>query len=121
MENNEFGIFPEVEIEKPKFHLEVTYTGTEEIPVYDKDGNQTGTKTRVTGRIVKKVWDDPEELKKQRRSERKSLLNAFDKWEKAVLRGRESDDYAIMAWYKDLLDLKETAFANVPLRIQYYL
>lgn len=62
-----------------------------------------------------------EELKEKLRSKRTSLLNAFDKWEKAVLRGRESDDYAIMAWYKELLDLKETAFANVPVRIQYYL
>lgn len=55
------------------------------------------------------------------RTERNVLLEAFDKWEKAVLRGREQDDLSIMNWYYDLLDLKETAFANVPSEIKYYL
>ncbi len=55
------------------------------------------------------------------REQRATLLSAFVKWEKAVLREREVDDYSIMTWYRDLLDLKETAFENVPARIKYYL
>lgn len=55
------------------------------------------------------------------RTKRAKLLTAFDKWEKAVLRGRETDSIAIMQWYKDLLDLKESAFNSVPERVKYYL
>lgn len=62
-----------------------------------------------------------EELKDIKRSKRIVLLNAFDKWEKAVLREREQDDYIIMSWYKDLLDLKDSAFDIVPDRIKYYM
>lgn len=65
MENNELNLIPEAEIEKPKFHYEPMQTFTEEIPLYDENGNQTGTETRITGRILKKVWTDEEELKKQ--------------------------------------------------------
>lgn len=65
MENSELNIIPEVEIEQPKFHYEPTFEATEQVPVYDKDGNQTGTETRVTGRILKKVWTDEEEIKKE--------------------------------------------------------
>lgn len=56
----------------------------------------------------------------KKRNKRRVLLNAFDKWEKAVLRGREVDDPVIMKWYKDILDLVESAFNNIPERIQYY-
>lgn len=66
-----------------------------------------------------------EELEEQRltnrRAERVSLLAAFDKWEKAVMRGREEESEEIMQWYYDLLDLKELAFENVPERVKYYL
>lgn len=55
------------------------------------------------------------------RQRRKPLLDAFDKWEKAVLRGRETDNETIMQWFNDLLDLKENAFADIPERINYYL
>ena len=55
------------------------------------------------------------------RQRRNPLLDAFDKWEKAVLRGRETDDETIMQWFNDLLDLKENAFADIPERINYYL
>lgn len=55
------------------------------------------------------------------RDKRKPLLEAFDKWEKGVLRGREEDSEDIMNWYQDLLDLKESTFENIPERIQYYL
>ena len=62
-----------------------------------------------------------EEVKESLRRQREPLLNAFDKWEKAVLRGREDDNDEIMAWFYDLKDLKETAFENVPKEISYYL
>lgn len=62
-----------------------------------------------------------EELKNIKRSKRSAFLDAFDKWEKAVLRGREQDDYIIMSWYKDLLDLKDTSFDIIPERIKYYM
>lgn len=55
------------------------------------------------------------------RSRRVPLLEAFDKWEKAVLRGRESDDIAVMEWYQRLLDLDNFAFETIPKRIQYYI
>ncbi len=122
MGNNELNLITEeMEFEKPKFHYEPTFEATEQIPIYDQDGNQTGTETHVTGRILKKVWTDEEELKNILRAKRNSLLNAFDKWEKAVLRGRKEDKEYIMSWYYDLLDLKEYAFKNVPEEIKYYL
>ena len=121
MENNELNLINEELIEQPKFHYEPTFEATEQIPVYDENGNQMGTEMRVTGRILKKVWTDEEELKKQRRNERKHLLDAFDKWEKAVLRGREFDDEKVMTWYQLLLDLEETAFESIPPRVRYYL
>lgn len=64
-----------------------------------------------------------ENKKNALRKERKVLLEAFDKWEKAVLRGREKDDTSIMNWYRDLLNLVESAFLdeNVPERVRYYL
>lgn len=66
-----------------------------------------------------------EELQERRltklRAQREPLLSAFDKWEKAVLRGREDDSEEIMSWYHDLLDLKEAAFTMIPERIEYYL
>lgn len=63
-----------------------------------------------------------EELKDIKRSKRVPLLNAFDKWEKALLRGREVEDSNIsLIWYPNLLDLKDNAFENIPERIKYYL
>lgn len=62
-----------------------------------------------------------EEKLNQLRAKRKNLLEAFDKWEKAVLRNRATDDEAIMQWYYNLLGLKEESFENIPVVIQYYL
>ncbi len=95
------------------------------------------------GKDVKKVWDvEPreaqeaydeyeeifvyekytrEELENILRTKRMPLLDAFDKWEKAVIRGRETESEAVMAWYKDLLDLSENAIAEIPERVRYYL
>lgn len=86
----------------------------------------------------KEAWDEYEDIyvyipyteeellenkKNALREERKVLLEAFDKWEKAVLRGREKDDTSIMNWYRDLLNLVESAFLdeNAPERVRYYL
>ena len=57
------------------------------------------------------------------RLERNALLCAFDKWEKAVLRGREQEDPAVMLWFNQIKDLDEKAFKkeNVPKSIRYYL
>lgn len=62
-----------------------------------------------------------EKVLERLRFKRKPLLIAFDKWEKAVIRGREEDSAKIMSWYYDLLDLKENAFTNIPERIKYYM
>ena len=62
-----------------------------------------------------------EKNKNTLRTKREPLLLAFDKWEKAVLRGREIDDPSVMTWYSNLLDLVESAFENVPERVKYYL
>ncbi len=82
---------------------------------------------------AKEAWDETEEIyvykpytdeeyKDILRSKRVRLLEAFDKWEKAVLRGREADNLAIMDWYEDLLDLVESAFEedNIPKKIKYF-
>lgn len=66
-------------------------------------------------------YDNTEEVLERLRFKRKPLLIAFDKWEKAVIRGREEDSAEIMQWYQDLLDLVESAFENVPDRINYYM
>lgn len=71
--------------------------------------------------VVPRLQPTAEEIKAKLRIQRESLLVAFDKWEKAVLRDREQDDYLIMLWYQDLLDLKESAFENIPERVRYYL
>lgn len=85
---------------------------------------------------AKEAWDEfdviqvyvpytKKELEEHRlntlRLRREPLLNAFDKWEKAVLRGREEDKEFIMDWYYDLLDLKEYAFEKIPEQIKYYM
>lgn len=58
----------------------------------------------------------------QFRKKRKYLLDeGFDKWEKAMLAGRESNDENIYQWYDDLKELKESALENIPERIRYYL
>lgn len=75
MENTELNLIPEdMEEKKPKFHYEPTYEATRQISIYDENGNQIGTKPRVKGRILKRVWVDEEELKKQRILELKAEL-----------------------------------------------
>jgi hypothetical protein len=56
---------------------------------------------------------------------RKPLLEAFDIYKSNVVYGvdteTEFEKAEIMAWYQDLLDKKENALRNVPLKIQRYL
>ena len=90
-------------------------------------------KSRLADGIIDNSYDYDEEylaaekLKKEKsalntlRAKREILLEAFDKWEKAVLRGRETEDESIMTWYSDLLDLKQKAFASIPDAVKYYL
>lgn len=81
---------------------------------------------------AKEAWDEYEDIlvyrlftedeqKNLLRAKRVNLLEAFDKWEKAVLRGREEDNSNIMQWYQNILDLKESAFEKIPERIKYYI
>jgi hypothetical protein len=62
-----------------------------------------------------------EEQRNILRNKRKPLLDAFDKWEKAVLRGREIDSIDIMTWFHLIKALDENALNNVPERVKYYL
>lgn len=99
MENNELGLIPEeTEAEKPKFYYEPTFEATEQVPIYDADGNQMGTETRVTGRILKKVWTGEEELLKQQSRQRiTSLKTELAKIKEDIEQevfGLVRDDYA---------------------------
>lgn len=105
---------------------------------FDNGGRSVKAIYPVQAVPAKDAWDEYEDIyvyipyteeellenkKNALREERKVLLDAFDKWEKAVLRGREKDDTSIMSWYRDLLNLVESAFLdeNVPDRVRYYL
>ena len=72
------------------------------------------------------IWSPTEEDKLNTlRAKRKVLLEAFDKYKSNVNYGivleNEITRSIIVAWYNDLLDLKETSFTNVPSEIKYYL
>ena len=59
------------------------------------------------------------------RIKREPLLRAFDIYKSNVYYGiikeTEEDHNAIISWYDNLLDLKTSAFENVPVSIQRYL
>lgn len=100
-------------------------------PVYEINeipkGLTSGRYGVVNGVIVElgytqEILLEIEERKKTiLREKRKPLLEAFDKWEKAVLRGREVDSSVVMNWYKRILDLDKTAINTIPNEILYYL
>lgn len=103
--------------EDKEFSIEEVETILKEI------NNSNNTKTLGTnenGYPVVIIFNN-EILIENLRNKRAPLLLAFDKWEKAVLRGREEDSAEVMQWYQDLLDLVESAFENVPDRINYYM
>lgn len=105
---------------------------TEVIPYYDIEKgtivpdviiNESGNSEKIFRFVPYTDVEIDEKRKNSLRENRRVLLEAFDKWEKAVLRGREKDDTSIMNWYRDLLNLVESAFLdeNVPERVRYYL
>lgn len=103
-----------------KFDENAIYT--EEEIVRDYDGQLVFKHETETDEYLKiKVEKDREKALDELRYRRVKLLEAFDKWEKAVLRGRAEDDETVMAWYRDLLDLKAEAFESVPEAVRYYL
>ena len=79
------------------------------------------------GRPIVVPRPDPtaEEIKANLREQRERLLVAFDKYKSNVQYGIEyeiqTQHESMIAWYEDLLDLKGSAFENIPERIKYYL
>lgn len=67
------------------------------------------------------IFKNEDERLKILRKSRKPLLDAFDKWEKAVLRGRENESLEVMTWFHLIKSLDENALNNVPERVKYYL
>lgn len=59
------------------------------------------------------------------RDARKILLDAFDRYKSNVQYGIIKENNIlheeILAWYKSLLDLKDTAFTKIPDEIKYYM
>lgn len=72
------------------------------------------------------VYDSTREInykKSELRAERTVILNAFDIYKINVYYGIEQDDNReeILIWYQDLLDLKESAFENIPEQVKKYM
>ncbi len=123
-ESKSFAVYSNFESKTSEKEIEVN--PNDYIEYQDKIKNGYEVHINVEGNKVIFNYTRPknylENQKKERlRNKRATLLTAFDKWEKAVLRGREEDSVSIMTWYQDLKDLKETAFENIPNRIAYYL
>lgn len=101
--------------------LGIEMTEEEVDALLQEQGNGKELKV-VDGKVVAEYHvSTQEELMRSLRNQRSVLLLAFDKWEKAVLRGRELDEASVMAWYQALLDLKESAFEEIPERVRYYI
>lgn len=76
--------------------------------------------------LVYDVSRENEYKNSELRAQRKDILNAFDIYKTNVSFGIEeiesdADKIIILAWYQDLLDLKESAFENIPEAIQKYM
>ena len=75
------------------------------------------------------LMDVIERKKHSFRTYRRTIFQAFDLWEKAVLRGREEDSEDIMNWYQAMLDFPEQIteattyqdYPKLPERIKHYL
>lgn len=108
------------------------------LEVFPNGGKEVEEIEPIAAVPAKEAWDEYEDIyvyqeftteeqdaydKNILRGKRYNLLAAFDKWEKAVLRGREADSEAVMSWYQQLLDLNAKAFEeeSIPSEIQYYL
>lgn len=57
------------------------------------------------------------------RAERVLILQAFDIYKTNVIYGieEETNKEEILSWYKDILDLKQEAFENIPEQVQKYM
>lgn len=67
----------------------------------------------------------PQEVfKNAKRQLRKPLLNALDIYDKNVSKGRiletEDEKATVDGWYRNICDLKDEAFINVPSSIKKY-
>lgn len=108
------------------------------LEVFPNGGKEVEEIEPITAVPAKEAWDEYEDIyvyqefsseeqdaydKNILRGKRYNLLLAFDKWEKAVLRGRKEDSAIVMNWYQQLLDLNAKAFEeeSIPSEIQYYL
>lgn len=65
-------------------------------------------KTKLINGVIVQPTISAEEVietnKRKFRNYRKTVFNAFDVWEKNVLRGREEDNQEIVNWYNEMLD-----------------
>lgn len=104
----------EITLKKPeliqnKGHYEIVKEYTKEVPAYDKNGNQTGTKTIVLGRDCKWVWDDSEEIKNYLRHHREaecfSIINRGQLWHDGLTGEQRAE---LKEWYIKWLDITET-------------
>ena len=66
-----------------------------------------------------------EEIKNNLRAKRIEILKAFDIYKTNVLYGiiyeKEEDHTTICDWYNNLLELKVSAFEDIPEKIRYYI
>lgn len=64
-------------------------------------------KTKLIDGVIVQPTISVEEVietnKRKFRNYRKTVFNAFDVWEKNVLRGREQDNQAVISWYNQML------------------
>lgn len=74
------------------------------------------------GRLAERL--PQEAFKNAKRQLRKPLLNALDIYDKNVSKGRvaETDEQkqTVDEWYRDICDLKDKAFMNIPLEVKKY-
>lgn len=65
-----------------------------------------------------------EAFKNAKRQLRKPLLNALDIYDKNVSKGRivetQDEKQAVDGWYRNICDLKDEAFTNIPLAVKKY-
>ena len=88
-----------------------------------------GTIQKTIKHPILVAYDNSKEVEKVRlnklRSQREPLLKAFDVYKSNVYYGieeeTEEEHKEVVSWYKDLLDLKDNAFTNIPERVNRYL
>lgn len=107
----------EIFYEDEKYAERAAYCNENDLVIVEIEPDKKGRRFQI--QAIPEPTD--EEKATSFRYRRVKLLNAFDKWEKAVLRGREDDDTSVMEWYQSLLDLQESAFNTIPDRVKYYL